>query len=192
MSRPHFEGSLDALIHLLEKSRALGDTVEKAASLVTDTLKSGHKLLVCGNGGSAADAMHLATEFVCRFNQDRRPYPAICLNASGADLTAIGNDYHFEQAFARQVDAFGRPGDLLIAFSSSGNSRNILLAIEAATKANLKSIALLGKDGGAALGRTTIELVVPGNNTARIQEVQKLLLHTICEIAEYELAQATP
>jgi D-sedoheptulose 7-phosphate isomerase len=133
----------------------------------------------------------MSTEFVCRFMTDRRPFPAICLNAHGGDLTAIGNDYAFTQVFQRQVYAFGKPGDVLLAITTTGNSENIRLAIAAANDIGMTSIALLGRDGGACRGLATVELLVPGDVTARIQEAQKLLIHTICESVEPRLADAT-
>jgi phosphoheptose isomerase len=161
--------------------------VENASRLIAEALKSGYKLLACGNGGSAADAAHLTTEFVCRFDHDRRPYPAICLAVHGGDISAIGNDYQFEDVFARQVEAFSQPGDLLIVFSTSGNSMNIRRALESATRRDIKTIAFLGKDGGCCAGMATVELIVRNGQTARIQEGHKLLLHTICEMVEPEL-----
>ena len=116
--------------------------------------------MACGNGGSAADASHLTTEFVCRFNQDRRPYPAISLAAQGGDLTAIGNDYEFNEIFSRQVQAFGKPGDILIAFTTSGRSANVRRALVVARDLKVKTIAFLGKDGGTCAGLADIELLV--------------------------------
>jgi phosphoheptose isomerase len=165
----------------------LQEPISTASYLVVETLRTGNKLLVCGNGGSAADAAHLTTEFVCRFDGDRRPFPAICLSAHGGDLTAIGNDYAFVDIFARQVEAFARPGDLLIVFSTSGNSENVVRALEAASKKRIQSIAFLGREGGSCKGLATVELIVRSDNTARIQEAQKLLLHTICEMVEESL-----
>jgi D-sedoheptulose 7-phosphate isomerase len=150
-------------------------------------LKSGGKLLLCGNGGSAADSAHIATEFTCRFMGDRRPYPAISLTADGGLLTAIGNDYAFQDIFSRQVRAYGRPGDVLIALSSSGKSRNVLSAIEEARRAGLKTIVFLGKAGGFTKGAADIEILVPGTVTARIQEAHKFLLHALCELVEPDL-----
>ena len=165
----------------------LQEPTSTASYLVVETLRAGNKLLVCGNGGSAADAAHMTTEFVCRFDGDRRPYPAMCLSSHGGDLTAIGNDYAFVDIFARQVEAFAQPGDLLIVFSTSGNSENVVRALQAASKNHIESIAFLGRDGGRCAGLATIELIVRSDNTARIQEAQKLLLHTICEMAEESL-----
>lgn len=169
---------------------ALGEPFGRAVALVADALARGRKLLVGGNGGSAADAMHLATEFVCRFVADRRPYPALCLNSNGGDLTAIVNDYRFEETFARQVDAFGQPGDVLVVFTTSGNSPNVLRALQAAATRDVRSVAFLGRGGGACRGLATVELLVPGPATmptARIQEAHKLLLHSLCEAVEERL-----
>ena len=161
-----------------------------ASEVVLKSLQSGGKLLFCGNGGSAADSAHIATEFTCRFQGDRRPYPAIGLSADGGLLTAIGNDYAFQEIFARQVRAYGKPGDVLIALTTSGKSRNVLSAIEAARRLGVKTIALLGKGGGFTKGAADIEIIVPGTVTARIQEAQKFLLHAICEIVEPGLEKA--
>lgn len=167
--------------------RALESEVQAAAALVRDALLAGRKLLACGNGGSAADAAHLTTEFVCRFTTDRRPYPALCLNAHGGDLTAIGNDYDFQDVFARQVRAFGHTGDVLLTFTTSGCSANVIRALHAASAVGVKSVALLGRGGGDCRGLADVELIVPGTLSARIQEAHKLLLHTICEIVENDL-----
>lgn len=171
----------------LDTLRALETQVEQAASLMLTALTSGNQLLACGNGGSAADAAHLTTEFVCRFVEDRRPYPAVCLNTHGGDMTAIGNDYTFDQLFARQVHAFGKPGDVLIVLSTSGCSPNVTNAVKAAKDAGVHSIALLGRTGGDCAGLADIDLIVPGNVTARIQEAHKVLIHTLCEMVEQEL-----
>ncbi len=163
--------------------------LEKAASLISDTLLNERKLLACGNGGSAADVADFTTEFACRFIQDRRPYPALNLSVGGSLITATGNDYSFEEIFARQVRAFGQPGDTLVALSTSGRSKNIRRALEEATARQLKTIALLGRDGGECAGLADVDLIVPGKATARIQEAQKFLLHVICEIVEPRLAR---
>lgn len=164
--------------------------VQRAAGLIAKCLLNGGRLLACGNGGSAADASHLTTEFVCRFNQDRKPYAAISLATHGGDLTAISNDYAFDDLFSRQVEAFGRQGDVLAAFSTSGQSENVRRGLLAAEKFGLKSIAFLGRDGGRCAGLADVELIVQGPKTARIQEAHKLLLHTMCEMVEIELASA--
>jgi D-sedoheptulose 7-phosphate isomerase len=176
------------LTELLRSLSTFDDKVKVAASAVSNALLSGHKLLACGNGGSAADASHLTTEFVCRYVQDRRAYPAISLATHGGDLTAVGNDYGFEDLFGRQVEAFGLRGDVLMVFTTSGKSENIHRALVAAKKMGLTSIAMLGRDGGKCAGVADIELLVRHQVTARIQEAHKLLLHTICELVEEDLA----
>lgn len=163
--------------------------IENAADLIAASLTSGGQVLACGNGGSAADVADFTTEFACRFAGDRRPYPALNLSAGGSLLTATGNDYSFEEIFARQVRAFGRTGDTLVAISTSGKSKNIRRALEQAKAGQLKSIALLGRDGGDCAGIADADLIVPGNATARIQEAHKFLLHVICEIVEPRLAR---
>lgn len=162
-------------------------SLARAAQMVTKCLTGGHKLLVCGNGGSASDATHLATEFLCRYREDRRPYPAISLTVNGEFMTAVCNDYHADEIFARQVCGLGQPGDLLIAFSTSGKSKNVLRALEEARRGGLESIGFLGRDGGFTKGVATLDLIAPGTNTARIQEAQKLLFHVLCETVEKEL-----
>jgi phosphoheptose isomerase len=173
---------------LLEQLAGLELKIEAAAELIAVALLSGHKLLACGNGGSAADASHLTTEFVARFDRERRAYPAISLAAHGGDLTAIGNDYSFAYLFARQVQAFGRPGDVLAVFTTTGNSENVFRALVAARDLSVKTIAFLGRDGGKCAGLADVELLVGGKITARIQEGHKFLVHTICELAEEQLA----
>lgn len=158
-----------------------------ATTILSSALLSGHKLIACGNGGSAADASHLTTEFVCRYNRDRRPYPALSLAVHGGDLTAIGNDYEFNDIFARQIHAFGQPGDVLTAFSSSGNSENVRRALIAAKDGQVHTIAFLGRGGGQCTGLADIEFVVASEVTARIQEAHKFLLHTLCELVEQQL-----
>ena len=182
-----FNKSLKNLQDALAASAELGPLLEKAALTVADALIAGNKLMLCGNGGSAADAAHIATEFTCRFNEDRRPYPAISLTSDGGLLLAVGNDYEFQDVFSRQVKAFGKPGDVLIGLSTSGKSRNVLDAIEEARRGGVKTIALLGKGGGFTKGAADFELVVPCTETARVQEVQKFLLHVLCEIVETKL-----
>ncbi|HEY7322788.1 MAG TPA: SIS domain-containing protein [Candidatus Binatia bacterium] len=166
----------------------LESQVEQAAELIGQCLRGGHKLLVCGNGGSAADASHFATEFVVRFMQDRPAYPAISLVGDGGLLTAAGNDYGFNEIFSRQVAAFGLPGDLLICLTTSGKSKNIERALQEAKKRKVKSIAFLGRDGGSTLGIADVDLLVRGDNTARIQEAHQLLLHVLCQACEAGLS----
>lgn len=186
----HFETSLIALQEILQTLPPLRGVLEKAAALAGDALLAGNKLMFCGNGGSASDSAHLATEFTCRFKEDRRPYPAMALTIDGGLITAIGNDYQFTDIFSRQVAAFGKPGDVLIAITTSGKSRNILTALEEARRHGVKTIAFLGKGGGFTKGAADLELIVPGVETARIQEAQKFLLHVFCEIIEERLPKA--
>lgn len=184
------QNAINGAIATLESLRTLEEPLQRASELVTHALCNGKKLLCCGNGGSAADAAHFATEFLCRFMEDRRPYPALCLASEGSLLTAVGNDYSFDEVFARQVRGLAQAGDILIAFTTSGNSRNILRALEEANRRNIASIAFLGRDGGPAKGLATVELLVPGKVTARIQEGHKLLLHALCETVEQSLPKA--
>lgn len=183
----HYRNSLAAARDTFASLEPLEAALIQLAGAVLKALSSGRKIMLCGNGGSSSDAAHIAAEFVCRFTGDRRPYPALALGVDGGLLTAIGNDYDFQDAFARQVHAFGQAGDILIGISSSGKSRNILEAIEEAKRRGMVTVAMLGRDGGFTKGAADIELIVPGSSTARIQEAQKFLLHVMCEIVEEKL-----
>jgi phosphoheptose isomerase len=180
--------SLNDSIAAIRSIFDLEDTVARAANLLRETLLSGHKVLVCGNGGSGSDSSHFASELACRFVADRRPYPAISLTGDGSLLTAIGNDYSYPELFARQVKAFGAPGDLLVALTTSGKSENIKRALQQAKELELRSIALLGRDGGFCLGLADLELLIPEQVTARIQEAHKVIIHLLCELVEPDLA----
>jgi phosphoheptose isomerase len=169
----------------------LDTQVAKAADLIEESLRTGNKLLVCGNGGSAADASHFATEFVVRFMKDRPAYPAIGLSGDGGLLTAAGNDYGFDEVFARQVAAFGLQGDLLICLTTSGKSRNVERALQQAKANKVKTIAFLGRDGGSTIGMADVDLLVRSDSTARIQEAHQLLLHVLCETIESRLAESS-
>jgi phosphoheptose isomerase len=175
---------------VLQQLAGLEAQVEAASAIIAEAFLSGHKLLACGNGGSAADASHLTTEFVARYDRERRAYPAISLASHGGDLTAIGNDYSFADLFARQVQAYGRPDDALAVFTTTGNSENVFRALLAAKDQKLKTIAFLGRDGGECVGLADVELLVAGKATARIQEGHKFLLHTICELVDEQLLAA--
>ena len=175
---------------MLQQLAGLEAQVEAASAIIAEAFLSGHKLLACGNGGSAADASHLTTEFVARYDRERRAYPAISLASHGGDLTAIGNDYSFADLFARQVQAYGKSDDVLAVFTTSGNSENIFRALVAAKQLKLKTIAFLGRDGGECAGMADVELSVGGKLTARIQEGHKFLLHTICELVDEQLLAA--
>ena len=176
-------------IETLQSLKKLQAEVARSADLIVDCLTNGNKLLVCGNGGSASDAAHFTTELVVRFAKDRPAYPAICLTGDGGLLTAAGNDYGFEEIFARQVAAFGMPGDLLICLTTSGKSKNVLRALEEARSRKLKAIAFLGRDGGSTIGIADVDLLIRSDSTARIQEAHELLLHVLCETVESRLNQ---
>src|SRR5579864_1616562 len=181
------QSAISAAGKTLQSIVDLEPQVTKAADLIVNCLTNGNKVLACGNGGSAADAADFCTELACRFVEDRRPYPAMNLSQGGSLLTATGNDYGFDEIFARQVRAFGKPGDVLIAVTTSGQSKNIKRAIEEARDRKLKTIALLGRDGGLTAGLADVDLIVKGDSTARIQEAHKFILHVICEICEARL-----
>jgi len=183
----HLQKAIDEAIATFRGLAAFEEPIGRAAKMVSDCLLSGHKLLVCGNGGSASDATHFATEFLCRFKEDRRPYPAISLTANGEFMTAVCNDYHADEIFARQVWGLGEKGDVLIAFTTSGKSKNVLRALEEAKRQGIDSICFLGRDGGFTKGAATVDLLVQGPNTARIQEGQKLLYHVLCEMVDEKL-----
>jgi phosphoheptose isomerase len=181
------EQGIAGSIETLESLRELQKPMALAVDAIAHCLGSGHKLLVCGNGGSAADAAHFATEFVVRFVSERPAYPAICLTSDGGTLTAAGNDYGFNEIFARQVAAFGRPGDVLICLTTSGNSPNIQRALVEAKSRAVTTIAFLGRDGGASRNFADIEMLVESESTARIQEGHMFLLHLLCEAMEDRL-----
>src|ERR1035441_5450026 len=185
---------MSQLLRAIEESVAalcgltgLEEPLDRAVKMVLACLTSGHKLLVCGNGGSASDATHLATEFLCRYDADRRPYPAISLTANGEFMTAVCNDYGADEIFARQVWGLAEKGDLLIAFTTSGKSKNVLRALEEAKRKGIESICFLGRDGGYTKDAATLDFTVSGDNTARIQEGHKLLFHVLCEMVEEKL-----
>ena len=166
---------------------ACGSAIADAAELVIETLRSGGKLLTFGNGGSAADAQHFAAELAGRFDRERPALPALALTANTSDLTAIGNDYGFHHVFARLVQAHGRAGDLAVAISTSGNSRNVLEAVAEARARGLASIGLTGKGGGKLALAVDVPIVVPSDVTARIQETHITVLHVLCELIDAAL-----
>lgn len=188
----------DPVVPLLAALRDLAATAERSASqlegeiaralaMVQDTVARRGTLLFCGNGGSAADAQHLATEYVVRYMRNRRAYPAIALTTDSSLLTAAGNDFGFDQVFARQVEALARPGDLLIIHSTSGNSPNVLLAADAARQRGVAVLALSAKDGGALRTRADLCIVVPTDRTDRAQEIHLCIQHAICDAIEASL-----
>jgi D-sedoheptulose 7-phosphate isomerase len=167
---------------------SLSDDLGWAADLIARAFAADGRLLVCGNGGSAADAQHIAAEFVGRYLKDRAPYSAIALSTNTSAITAIGNDYGFDEVFARQVRAHGRAGDVLLAISTSGTSPNVLAAVAAAREAGMKVIALSGRDGGTLIDDCDVCLVVPVDSTPRIQEMHILLAHVLCGLVEDALS----
>ena len=167
--------------------RALAPDVDRAVALITRSMAAGGALLVCGNGGSAADAQHITAELTGRFFRDRKPLRALALHANTSSLTAIANDYGYDAVFAREVAAHGRPGDVLLAISTSGNSANILRAIEAAREQRMSVVGLTGEAGGKMRDLCDVCLCVPSRSTPRIQECHILIGHTICELLEQAL-----
>jgi len=161
----------------------------QSAELVADTFKAGNKLLICGNGGSAADAQHLAAEFVNRFVIERPPLPAVALSTDTSIITSIGNDYTFDQIFSKQIKAIGKDGDVLMAISTSGDSKNVILAVKVARDMGIKTIGLTGKGGGKMAKMVDILLNVDSDVTARIQEVHITAGHIICELVDHILFQ---
>ena len=160
------------------------EPIAKAVELLVDTLKNNNKTLVCGNGGSAADSQHFAAELICRFERERPSLPSIALTTDTSALTAISNDYSYKEVFARQVSGLGQQGDVLIAISTSGNSENVIRAIEVAHSKDMNVIALTGRDGGkigTMLQNKDVEIRVPTDSTARTQEVHILTLHCLCD-----------
>lgn len=177
----HFKDSIAVKSKALE---IMPQSIAEAIGLMYEALSAGKKILACGNGGSAADAQHFAAELVGRFERERKELPAIALTTDTSIITAIGNDYSFDVIFGKQVRALGQPGDILLGISTSGNSRNVIEAINAAHEKGMSIIALTGKDGGKIgqlLKAEDVNLCVPADRTARIQETHLLLLHCLCD-----------
>jgi D-sedoheptulose 7-phosphate isomerase len=178
---------LDEHNRLFFKLKDIASAVIRAGEIIVNTFRSGNKILICGNGGSAADAQHLAAELVGRFEKERKALPAIALTNDSSILTALGNDYGFETIFSRQVEALGEADDTLVAISTSGNSRNVILAIEAAKSKGLKSVGLLGNDGGKLATCVDMAVTVPHSVTARIQEAHIFIIHYWAHHVEKEI-----
>lgn len=170
--------------NVLNKTKMLAPVIEEAAALCAHTLQSGNKILVCGNGGSAADSQHIAAEFVGRYHNERKSLPAIALTTDSSILTAVGNDYDFDRVFSRQVSGLGVSGDLLWAISTSGNSKNVNEALKTARSKGLKTIGFTGHEGGLMKSLCDVAIVVPADVTARIQEMHILCAHIICQIID--------
>lgn len=171
----------------LEMLEVAGPQLAEAGTLLARCFRAGGRLLSFGNGGSAADAQHLAAELAGRFDRERPALPALALTANSSDLTAIGNDYGFERIFARLVEAHGRAGDAVVALSTSGNSPNVIAGVEAARERGLHTLALVGKGGGRLASRVDVAIGVPSDVTARIQECHVAAIHVLCELVEAEL-----
>ena len=176
-----------SLIKAVADSGASLDQLDRCASLVADSLQDGHKVMTAGNGGSAADALHLSEELVGRYKNNRRGLPAIALPSDGTNLTCIGNDFGFDQIFARQVEALGAAGDVLILFTSSGNSANLIQAMQMAKTRGVKTVALLGRGGGKMKGQADVEWIVPSDQGSRVQELHGWAIHVILEVVEDRL-----
>lgn len=172
----------------LQGLRERADVIADIAAAVTEVLEKGGTLFLCGNGGSAAQSQHIATEFTGRFKLERRGLRAVALTTDSSALTAIGNDYGFENIFSRQVEALARPGDVLIGLSTSGGSKNIVSALEKAKEIGAKTVALVGPGGGAMADAADLCLAVPGDGSANIQECHIVALHIVCDIVERNLA----
>lgn len=189
--RPAIETMWEDHLRVAAALRGLAPEVDRAVDMIVKSMAAGGGLLVCGNGGSAADAQHISAELTGRFLRDRKPLRAMALHANTSSLTAIGNDYGYEEVFAREVAAHGRAGDVLMAISTSGNSRNVLRAIEAARDKGMAVVGLTGAEGGKMRPLCDICLCVPSVSTPRIQECHILIGHTICELLEQLLCSDT-
>ena len=172
-----------SLLENFIKEEAEKKETEKVAKDLANIFQLGNKVLICGNGGSNCDALHFAEEFTGRFRKDRRALPAISLSDS-SHITCVGNDYGFDYIFSRGVEAYGKEGDMFIGISTSGNSANVIKAVETAKKMGLKTCVLLGKDGGKLKGMCDYEFIIPGNTSDRIQEIHMMILHIIIEGVE--------
>ena len=180
-----FESSSMAILD----SKKLSKEIEKSITLIIRSIKNGNKIVLFGNGGSAADAQHMAAEFVGRFMKERKSFPAIALSTDSSIITAIGNDYSFEKVFSRQAESLVKKGDVIIAISTSGESKNILEGIKTSKKIGAKIISLTGENGIKMKRNSDIFLNVPSTITSRIQEVHRTIIHIICEIVEDELSK---
>lgn len=176
-----FDASLAESVRTFQALTTIRPEIDRAGDMMLATLRRGGKLLICGNGGSAAEAAHFATELVGRYAKNRRSLPAIALSSDGSLLSCIGNDFGYDAVFSRQIAGLSRPGDLVVVLTSSGNSGNIIAALAEAKNLGLDTIAFLGRGGGKAKGLATCELIMPGNSGASAQEAHLFLIHHFCE-----------
>ncbi len=182
-----FESALAAHTRTFAQIGQLAPNLIAAAEAATEAVRNGNRILFCGNGGSAADAQHLAAELVGRLVRDRRALPGLALSTDSSALTCIGNDFGFDEVFARQVEGLGRSGDVLVAISTSGNSPNVIRAVEVAKPRGITTIGLLGRNGGRLAPMVDLPIVVPAEETARIQEAHIFLGHVLCALIEQGL-----
>lgn len=183
-TRMTFDASLAETLSTFQALTTIRPAIDQAGQMIVATLQRGGKLLVCGNGGSAAEAAHFATELVGRYAKTRRALPAIALSSDGSLLSCIGNDFGYDQVFARQIAGLARSGDLVVVLTSSGNSANVVLALAEAKKSGIESIAFLGRGGGKAKGLASCELIIPGESGAAAQEAHLFLIHHFCELID--------
>lgn len=181
---------LEEGIQLVEKMKELSPEIAESSQRIIDCLKTGGKVMTCGNGGSAADSQHIAAELVGRFKRERSALAAVALSTDTSILTSLANDYSFDRVFSRQVEALGSPGDLLIMISTSGNSKNLIEAARAANALGIGTMALLGRDGGKLAGEVDFSIIIPSSDTPRIQEGHMIIYHIICDLVEEEMAKA--
>lgn len=185
--KQHFSDSIQTKVAAAE---TLPEKIIAAGELMVKALVDGKKILTCGNGGSAGDAQHFSSELLNRYERERPPLPAMCLSSDTSTLTSIANDYSYEEVFSKQIKALGQTGDILLAFTTSGNSKNVLLALEAAHARGMHVVVLTGKDGGQVpnfLQAGDIEIRVPASKTNRIQEVHLLVIHCLCDVIDCSL-----
>ena len=175
---------IDASIEAKESCKKFVSKIEQASDIILDAFKNHNKILIAGNGGSASMSSHIAAEFVGRYKIERKGLPCIALACDMSIITAWSNDYGYDFVFERQIESLASSGDVFIALSTSGNSKNLIMAIDAAKKLNVRVIGLLGKDGGKMKGMSNVEIIVPSNNTPSIQEAHLMILHIICEIID--------
>lgn len=176
-----FDASLAETIQTFQALPTIRTEIDRAGDMILAALKRGNKLLICGNGGSAAEAAHFSTELVGRYAKNRRSLPAVALSSDGSLLSCIGNDYGYEQVFSRQIEGLAQTGDLVVVLTSSGNSGNILAALQTARAMKLESIAFLGRGGGKAKGLATCDLIMPGQSGPAAQEAHLFLIHHLCD-----------